>query len=167
VRLKNGEKLLTLEEAMDISGETPLYLDVKEAEALEPLVWTLRRRRTTDLIVASSDDRFLQQFQKRLDIPTSLQLESPEIGGAKRARELGATFVHPCWENFGDPLKLLLKGFLHNFTNAGLKIILWHEENPKALLKARGLGNALYGITTDRPDLAKSILRGGGHGTPP
>lgn len=160
VRLRNGEPLLTLEEAMDRSAGTPLYLDIKDGEALEPLVLALRHR-SGDVIVSSKDTGFLRGFhRKEPRFPTSLQLKEPIPEAEELAFEVGATFVHPCWEKLRDPLEIL-KGHLHAFREGGLQVILWHEEDPEALERMRALGDSIYGITTERPDLARRILKSG------
>ncbi|MGY4706531.1 glycerophosphodiester phosphodiesterase [Candidatus Bipolaricaulota sp. J31] len=159
VRLKNGEPLLTLEEAMDCSAGIPLYLDIKDEESLEPLVWTLQRT-NREVVVSSKDMEFLKNFRRKEPRhPISLQLREPVPEATDLALEVEVTFVHPCWEKLEDPLGTLLKGHLHSFRTSGLQVILWHEEDPEMLKKVRSLGDSIYGITTARPDLARRVLK--------
>ncbi len=169
IHLRNGEPILTLEEALSLSHalSLPLYLDIKDGEeALEPVIWVLGRFRCAGEIVASGNPALLESFHRRnRHIPTSLLVSSTDPEAVEVARGIGAHFIHPCWEREKNPVGLLRRGFLEVSSRAGLGIVLWHEERPRQLRHIGRLGERIYGVTTNAPDLAERILKGH-HGTP-
>jgi len=166
-RLKNGEELLTFQDALSITADIPLYLDVKAEEALEPLVWTLRRHPNVEVIVSSKSDSFLRAFHKKQPaLPLSLQLKEPDPHAVERALSVKATLIHPCWENDPDPVGVLKKS-LEDFRRAGLGVVVWREDDPHRLREVKALGDPIRGVTTSRPDIARSILKEGLHGAFP
>jgi glycerophosphoryl diester phosphodiesterase len=159
VRLRNGEPILTIAEAIDLlRGRCPVYIDLKDERAIEPLVLALKRARAEGAIVGASRPdplRLLHRLAPK--IPTSLLVHETGEGVVDAAKAAGARFVHPCWERCPDPTTLLTPELFTRARAAGLQVILWHEERPEELAKIARLGN-VFGVCTNAPDLARRIL---------
>lgn len=156
VRLKNGEPLLLLEEALDlVQGRIPVYLDVKDRAAVQGVGKLLAGHE--EVIVGSSDPTSLRWVRDQLPgVSTSLlvkELDDP-VGKAERA---GANYVHLCWERELDPVPKVSAALVAKAEEAGIGVILWHEEREAVLMRIRGLPG-VYGVCTNLPDRARRIL---------
>ena len=75
------------------------------------------------------------------------------------ALAVGATYAHLCWERRGpNPAELLTVGLLGRLRQAGLGIILWHEERPDVIASLRGL--PVDGVCGNRPELLRPLKSG-------
>ena len=156
VRLKNGEPLLPLEEALDLlGGRVQVYLDVKDPRVAPRVAGQVQN--LDGVIVGSTEPDTLSQVKAQVPkAATSLlvrELDDP-VGKAVRA---GADYVHLCWERLSDPVARVSTTLIQEAKAAGLGVILWHEERP-SVLKRIGRLSGVYGVCTDVPDRARRIL---------
>jgi len=156
VRLKNGEPLLPLEEALDLlRGRVQVYLDVKDPRAAPGVSGQVQK--LDGVIVGSTEPDTLSQVKARVPkVATSLlvrELDDP-VGKAVRA---GADYVHLCWERLADPVARVNTTLIEEAKAAGLGVILWHEEREHMLKQIRRLSE-IYGVCTNVPDRARRIL---------
>ena len=73
------------------------------------------------------------------------------VDAVQLARSIKASYVHPCWERYDHPSDLLTPEWIARVRQAGLGIILWHEERPSEIAALRQLG--VDGICSDAPEL--------------
>ncbi|HAF70326.1 MAG: Putative glycerophosphoryl diester phosphodiesterase [Acetothermia bacterium 64_32] len=156
VRLKNGEPLLSLEEALDLlQGKVQVYLDVKDPRAVPGVARQVRE--LDGVIVGSTEPGTLSQVKARVPkAATSLLvrgLDDP-VGKAVRA---GAGYVHLCWDSLSDPVAQVNATLVRQAQEAGVGVILWHEEQA-SVLKRIGRLSGVHGVCTDLPDLARRLL---------
>lgn len=155
VRLRNGEPLLLLEEAMDLlRGRTQVYLEVKDPAAAPGVARAVRGQE--GVIVGSSDPATASLIARESGVSTSLlvrELSAP----IPRAQEAGVDYLHLCWEHLPDPVSRVSSSLREEARAAGLKLILWHEERP-ALLRRIGRLTGVYGVCSNRPDRARRLL---------
>jgi glycerophosphoryl diester phosphodiesterase len=82
---------------------------------------------------------------------TSVLFSSTHVDPVAQARAIRCDYVHPCWERFDEPHKLLDVQWLEAVRSAGLGVICWHEERPHVIRALQNLG--VNGICSDEPDL--------------
>jgi len=155
-RLKNGEPLLPLEEALDLlGGRVQVYLDVKDPRAAPRVAGQVQN--LDGVIVGSTEPDTLSQVKAQVPkAATSLlvrELDDP-VGKAVRA---GADYVHLCWERLSDPVARVSTTLIQEAKAAGLGVILWHEEREHMLKQIRRLSE-IYGVCTNVPDRVRRIL---------
>lgn len=177
-RLTNGEPIPTFEDVYEGSiGQGNLYIELKGEHTEEPLVAFLKDRKKfpatekialDQIIVGSSDPARLKKI-KAFDarIQTSLMFNrekgtylcltprSDEI--ISLTLEVGADFVHVCWEKCLNPAQLLTPHFIELAVEKGLDVVIWHEERDEELKEIMEI-NDLFGICTDTPDKVRNYL---------
>jgi len=161
IRLKNGEPILPLAEAVAmLEGKCPLYLDLKERRAVEPTIKVIRDVRAEDVIIGASSPEILKSIHLLAPkVPTSLLVRTLGKEAIEAAQNAKATFIHLCWEKYPNPVSLLTSELFNRVRAAGLKIILWHEERAEVLMEIARLRD-VFGVCTNAPDLARRILLG-------
>ncbi|MGC9468468.1 MAG: glycerophosphodiester phosphodiesterase [Anaerolineae bacterium] len=164
-----GERIPTLEEVIDlVRGRAQLYIELKGQHTPEPVVEILHRMDFADQVIVGSFDPWLPQKVKFLDpaVRTSVLVgrehHSPDEEGrpayVEYALAVDADYVHPCWERASaTPHVLLTPSLLDTIRDAGLGIVLWHEERPEELRELVQLD--VDGICTNTPDVLAEILR--------
>ena len=161
IRLVNageGERIPTLEEAIQTCRELLLgmYIELKTGEAIETVVQAFQKY---DLyqwaLVGSFRPDWVAALKHRAPgIRTSILFHSPHIDPVSLARAVGADFVHPCWENAASqPHTLLTNQWMQRVRDAGLGVILWHEERPEEIAALRRMG--VDGICSNAPELLR------------
>ncbi len=137
----------------------PLLLEVKDASLLDTLAARLRNLDPSLVTVASFHGPFLRDFASACPgVPTFLMLGTvlePDdmVELAHRYRTGG---IHPCWEaRDPKPHRLLSQAAAARVRNAGLRLILWHEERPEELNALLRL--APDAICTNDPGLLKRL----------
>jgi glycerophosphoryl diester phosphodiesterase len=150
-----GAGVPTLDEVLERcrAQRLGLYLELKEAAAIEPAIICLRRQQFSEVIVGSFRPDWLAELKAHVpELPTSVLFGSPAIDAPALAAATGAEYVHPCWEQRGPrPDQLLTAGWVERARAAGLGIICWHEERPEVIAGLRRCG--VDGICSDRPEL--------------
>lgn len=136
-----------------------LLLEVKEAQIIDKLTDSLKSRNPGLITIGSFHAPFLQAFKAaRLEFVTSLMLgtvfDLDEMVLCSRHYQCDA--VHPCWESHAPyPHRLLSVEAITHLHEAGLKVILWHEEREDELRCLLDLG--VDGICTNNPERLKYL----------
>jgi len=159
VRLRNGEPLLTLEEALDLlRGRIAVYVDIKDPRAADGVANSLKGLED-GTIVGSTDPGVLRRVRQAAPkLATSLLIREVDDRAALSATAQDVQFVHACWEHYRDPLQYVTPTFLRRAQEAGLGVILWHEERKRVLKHIAGV-RQIYGVCTNTPDRACRILK--------
>jgi glycerophosphoryl diester phosphodiesterase len=159
IRLKNGEPILSLVEALAIlKGRCPLYIDLKEERAVKSTIKVLHEANFKEVIIGATSSEILKSVQLAAPgVPTSLMVYALGEEGIEIAQKARASFIHLCWERYPNPTSLLTFKLLRRIAAAGLKTILWHEERPEELEKIAQFKD-IFGVCTNAPDLARRIL---------
>ena len=155
VDLGDGERVPALEEVLDLCQEEQLgaYIELKDGACVEAVAQAIRDRDMTGgCIVGSFRPDWLVELTRLFpEVRTSVLFGSIHVEAVALAQSVGARYVHPCWERFPHPSKLLTPQWLANVRSAGLGIICWHEERPQEIAALRELG--VDGICSDAPEL--------------
>lgn len=151
-----GERIPTLEEAIQTCREAGvgLYLEIKEGEAVSPLVDLVRSHGLEHgVIVNSFHPHWLAGVKRELPrIPTSVLFGAVNVDPVELAQMARADYVHPCWEKRApQPYRLLSPEWIQRVRAANLGIITWHEERPEEIAALRRLG--VDGICSAQPEL--------------
>jgi glycerophosphoryl diester phosphodiesterase len=159
-----GEHLPSLLEVINlVRGRARLYVELKGLFTPEPLVRLLRAEGFCRDVIAGSFLPWLPQKVKWLapEIHTSLLFRDADPRRMIAwAQSISADFVHPCWEGQApEPHRLLTPDVIRAIREAGLGIVLWHEERPEELRQLARLD--VDGICTNTPDVLHRILHQG------
>jgi len=136
-----------------------LLLDVKDAQILDKLVISLKNRDLELITIGSFHAPFLKALKAALpEFETSLMLgtvfDLDEMVSLPLRYQCDA--VHPCWESRAPfPHRLLSRETISLLHEAGLKVIVWHEEREEELRRLLDLG--VDGICTNDPELLKNL----------
>ncbi|RME41977.1 MAG: hypothetical protein D6791_18905 [Chloroflexi bacterium] len=152
----NGERIPTLEEVIECCMEIQLgmYIELKAGDAIAPVVEAIQKYRLQDWAIVNSFRPDWLAWVKAMDgsISTSVLFGAPQVDAIKLAQAVGASYVHPCWENVtANPHKLLTAEWVERVHDAGLGIITWHEERPEEVAALRQLG--VDGICSNSPEI--------------
>jgi glycerophosphoryl diester phosphodiesterase len=136
-----------------------LLLEVKDAQIIDRLSKILKNRDPELYTIGSFNAPFLKAFKAvRPEFATSLMLgtvfdPNEMVFLAKRYH---CEVVHPCWESRAPyPHSLLSRETIIRIYEAGLKVILWHEEREDELEHLLNLG--VDGICTNEPKRLKRM----------
>ncbi len=169
VDVGQGERIPTLEEVIDhVRDRAELYIELKGQRTPEPVVRTLHALDFSDAAIVGSFYPWLPQKAKFLapTLRTSVLIGREHVPSddARRpafvewALAVEADYVHLCWERASPtPHSLLTPGLLAAIREAGLGIVLWHEERPDELRALVELD--VDGICTNMPDVLTAILQ--------
>lgn len=151
-----GEQIPTLEEAIECckAERLGMYLELKAGAVVRPVVEAIQRHYLFDWVVVGSFRPDWLAAVRYLEprIATSILFNVPTLDAVKLAQAIGADYVHPCWESLvSEPHTLLTVEWVREVRQAGLGIILWHEERPSEIAALRRLG--VDGICSDAPEL--------------
>ncbi len=150
-----GAALATLDEIIVRCRQQRLglYLELKAAAAITPMLESLRQHDFDEVIVGSFRPDWLADLKHAApELPTSVLFSSPAIDACALAAAAHADYVHPCWEwRDTRPDTLLTEDWVAHVRAAGLGIISWHEERPAVIAGLRQRG--IDGICSDRPEL--------------
>ncbi|MEA3334262.1 MAG: glycerophosphodiester phosphodiesterase family protein [Chloroflexota bacterium] len=152
----NGETIPTLEEAIGCCMEERLipYIELEAGAAIQPVVEAIQRYELHHWAIVGSFRADWVAAVKFFDstIATSILFDAPSVDPVKLAQAVGADYVHPCWESLvPEPHRLLTPEWIARVRQAGLGILLWHEERPTEIAQLRRLG--VDGICSDAPEL--------------
>jgi glycerophosphoryl diester phosphodiesterase len=156
VKGAGGEPIPMLDEAIECCAAEGLgmYIELKAGAAVRPVAEMLHRHQARECAVVGSFRPDWVAGVKLLDphIATSVLFSAPNVDAVKLAQAIGADYVHPCWESLvPQPHKLLTPEWIARVRQAGLGIILWHEERPEEIAALRRLG--VDGICSNAPEL--------------
>jgi len=139
-----------------------LLLEVKDAQLLDRLANSLKNRDPDLITIGSFHAPFLKAFKAvrpelvmSLMLGTVFSLEEMVL----LSRRYQCDVVHPCWESRAPyPHSLLSREAITRIHEAGLKVILWHEEREDELEHLLNLG--VDGICTNEPERLKRMRDG-------
>ncbi len=152
LRLSDGQKILTLDEALDlIAGRAQVNIDIKKRGIAPALVAALNNHlskphwETRHFIISSFFHRELRLIKKlNADLKIGLLYYRNLRNIAKKAKKMSAYSVHL-------NKRYLRKKTIENLRSYGIKIFIWTINSPNEISQARELG--VDGIMTDFPDL--------------
>ena len=152
------EPLLTLEQVIEACRDLQLgiYLDVKDADDEAAALEVIALFEKYGMLQATVFGSFRADWMAALkelcpQAMTSILFGAQHLDPVMLARSLRADFVHPCWERFDRPQDLLTPEWLAAAREAGLGVMIWHEERPEVIRDLHQLG--IYGICSDEPQL--------------
>jgi len=158
----HGEHIPTLPDVIDlVRGRQGLYIELKAEGTPQPTVDLLRANAMTaahQAIVGSFQAELVRET-KELAPELSVSLLVGPVYPAHElialARAARADYVHLCWETRAPhPHQLLTPELLRALREAGLGIVLWHEERDDELSVLRTLD--VDAICTNTPDKLKT-----------
>jgi len=136
-----------------------LLLEVKDAQIIDKLTDSLENCDPELITIGSFHAPFLKAFKAvSPEFVTSLML-----GTVFNINEMillshryQCDVVHPCWESRAPyPHSLLSREGISRLQEAGLKVIVWHEEREDELRRLLDLG--VDGICTNDPERLKNL----------
>jgi glycerophosphoryl diester phosphodiesterase len=155
IDLGGGERVPTLSEALEVCAEAQLgaYIELKDGSTVSDMVQVLHDTGwAAHCLVGSFRPDWLAEVKALAPkIPTSVLFGSLHVDPVALAQSVSATYVHPCWERLARPSAHLTRCWLNRVREAGLGIIIWHEERPEEISALRRLG--VDGICSDAPEL--------------
>jgi len=141
-------------------GQADLYVELK-ADCCEELARQLDTYGTLDSIIVGSFNKDFMEKIKWIEprVKTSILIPYNERNQdfTRTAQQLGASYVHPCWERDEDPQRLLTDELIQEANGRGMKVIVWHEEREDQIKKL--ITKPVYGICTDDPLLFRRYSR--------
>ena len=164
ITLKNGERLLSLDHAIDLALELDagLYVEIKADSAGSKTWKRLEARRFERAVIGSFQQDVIEELRKAgCSYPLST-LVPANSDPFLAAEQTGADIIHLCWlEAQEDPQSLLTEAHLQKAESRGLSIVTWHEERRSVLDALERL--PIFGICSDRPETIKPYRRNSAH----
>lgn len=149
-----GEKIPTLQEAMDcVKGRCKLYIELKGEGTEKPVVDLARKNdMQRDVLIGSFDSEKVRRTKELApELTTSVLTGEIDIDFVALAREARADCIHFCWERHPSPHTLLTDALMKTCAQAGLKVMIWHEERPAEIREI--VKRNIYGICSNFPEL--------------
>lgn len=149
-----GERVPTLQEALDVAGEAGgLYIELKGEGTAAVVVDLVRRNGFADRAIVGSFDPQKVRAVKALapEVETALLLGRDRRVWAPLCREAGVDYAHFCWEGAPQPHRLLDAALFETARQYGLKVVVWHEERPEEIREIVRL--PIAAICSNQPDL--------------
>lgn len=153
-----GERIPTLQDVIDlVRGKNGLYIELKAEGTPSATVDLLRANqftRPSQVIVGSFQPALVRETKARApELSVSLLVGPVYPAGEliERARAAHADYIHLCWESRAPrPHQLLTPDLIRALREAGLGIVLWHEEREDELRVLKTLD--VDAICTNTPD---------------
>ncbi len=152
-----GERILTLEETLDVLRAVRVIIEIKNGpvyyEGIAARVARVVRRSAHKAITVSSFDHPVLREIRRLapDMETAALFMGRLIDPLRLAREAGVSVLHPYWMWITPDLV----GTAHA---AGLRVEAWTVDEPEHQAHVVSLG--VDGIITNQPVRLRSLLTG-------
>lgn len=149
-----GERIPTLQEAIDcVNGRCQLYIELKGEGTEKPVIELVRKNdMSREVIIASFDSEKVRRSKKLApDWIGSVLTSEMEIDFVALARKAHADCIHFCWERHPSPHTLLTDDLMRTCRDAGLKVMIWHEERPEEIREI--VKRDIYGIASNLPEL--------------
>ena len=156
IDLGGGERIPTFTEVISCCRQerVELYVELKDSRSIPQTVALLATYYMSgDVIIGSFRPDWLAEVRAlNPHIATSVLFSSLYIDPVALAQAVGASYVHPCWENHSSrPDQFLSTAWVARVRAAGLGIVCWHEERPEVITALRQLG--VDAICSDLPEL--------------
>ncbi|MBM3214586.1 glycerophosphodiester phosphodiesterase [Candidatus Poribacteria bacterium] len=149
-----GEPIPTLAEVIDgFAREAVLCIELKGEGSAIPTADLVRGKRCVDRVILCSFDaaKVRRVKEHAPEIETSVLTGSWEEDFLLLAREAKADCIHFCWERHPQPHTLLTDDVMRRAHEAGLEVVLWHEERPDEIREL--IRKPIYGICSNNPEL--------------
>lgn len=140
-----------LDDVLKLAGkhDTGIYADIKDNDALLPVMEALKTHNITRAILGAFDPNAAEILaQANCHYPRSALVP---IWAEPFKHAEGADVIHLCWEHMERPQDLLDEAFFKRTEETGQLVVLWHEEDPVRMADLRPL--PVLGICSDRPEL--------------
>ncbi len=148
------EKIPTLQETIDcVKGRCLLWIELKGEKTEQPVIDLIRKNGLEhDVIIGSIDLNKIRRLKQLApEIITSILTGEKDIDFVKLAQEAQADCILFCWEQHPYPHTMLTDKLMKTCEDAGLKVVIWHEERPDEIREIVKLN--IYGIFSNLPDL--------------
>ncbi len=149
-----GERIPTFQEALDcVKGRCRLYIELKGEGTEKPVVDLVRKNgMERDVVISSFDpEKVRRSMELAPEILGSVLTKKRDIDFVELAQNAKADCIHFCWERHPSPHTLLTDELMKTCRDAGLKVVIWHEERPEEIREI--VKRDIYGICTNLPDL--------------
>jgi glycerophosphoryl diester phosphodiesterase len=165
IRLSNGGRLLSLEEALIVFGTAFFNIDLKESAAVGPVCDVIRKVKAQNrVLLASFSQVRVEKAMKLLKGRSVASAGSSRVVALKLLSALGLPITGlakglvavqvPVRQN---GLRFDTKQFIRAMHKVGLEVHFWTINDPAEMKRLVALG--ADGIVTDRTDLAVAALR--------
>jgi glycerophosphoryl diester phosphodiesterase len=155
IDLGEGERIPTFAQAIDMcqSEQLGAYIELKDSGAIPGVLATLREKGFVGhCIIGSFRPDWLAEVKAAMPgVATSVLFSALSVDPIKLAQAVGANYVHPCWERFPTPSRLLTPEWMARVRGTDLGIVCWHEERPEEIAALSRIG--VDGICSDAPEL--------------
>ena len=154
IKLKKGERILDLQECLELTKKIPLNLELKVQGIEKEVIKEIRKSKRKNILISSSKLEVLKQCKKSdPTIPTAAVLNYSQVKALKfmnKAKELGVEAIHPinrrAKQSLIDQAKML-----------GLSI------RPFTINKKRRMHSLLErgcdALFTDKPQVLKQVVK--------
>ncbi|MBT3267326.1 glycerophosphodiester phosphodiesterase [Candidatus Poribacteria bacterium] len=149
-----GEKIPLLEEVIDeFAGRCLLLIELKGVGSEIPTGDMIRAKHVvSSVIVSSFDPAKLATLKAHApEIETGVLTGRWDIDFVELAEEANADCIQFGWERHAAPHTLLTDDVFRRAREAGLEVMLWHEERPEVIRELEGL--PIYGVCGNAPEL--------------
>ena len=149
-----GEQIPLLEEVIDeFAGRCLLLIELKGLGSETPTGDMIRAKdAVASVIVSSFDPAKLATLKTHApEIETAALTGRWDIDFVALAEEAKADCIQFGWERHEAPHTLLTDDVFGRAREAGLKVLLWHEERPEVIRELEGL--PIYGVCGNAPEL--------------
>jgi len=149
-----GERIPTLKEAMDcVKGRCQLYIELKGEGTEAPVVELVRKNDMQwNVIIGSFDAANARKAKTHApEMMTSVLTGRTDLDFVAFAEEARADCIHFCWERHPSPHTLLTDALMQTCADAGLKVLIWHEERTEEIREI--IKRNIYGICSNFPEL--------------
>ncbi|MBZ0304005.1 MAG: glycerophosphodiester phosphodiesterase, partial [Anaerolineae bacterium] len=155
------EPLVTMEKLFETcrSLSMGVYLDIKQI-GLDTVPMLIEIVKRADMWGGTIFGSFRADWLAEIkacdpEAATSVLFSSIHVDPVAQARAIGCDYVHPCWERFDEPDKLLTESWLAGVHEANLGVVCWHEERPTVIHALQALG--VNAICSDEPELLMPV----------
>ncbi len=154
IHLLGGGTIPSFADVVTIALEVDagLYVEIKGEGAGFAAWQEMKKQKFSYAILGSFEKEYVQELRDAdCEFPLSILIPKGHDPFAL-ALATGAKIIHPCWENASSsPQELITPELLIRVQEAGLEMVLWHEERPAVLEKILQL--PVLGICSNQPEL--------------
>lgn len=171
LRVSGAEPIPTLTEALEAFPDARFTVDLKDRDAIEPLVRVLRHRDFGERVcIAGAWDGWLATVRQQVPgVATALGWRSltAVVGSARAGMAPARRFATAEYAHV--PLRLgrfpvFVERLVEGARRIGVRVVVWTVDEPAQMVRLLDAGVA--GIITDRPDLLREVLVSRGQWTP-
>ena len=149
-----GERVPTLEDVIDtFAARCLLLIELKGEGTSVPTADMIRAKGVVDRVIVSSFDpaKIAALKAHAPEIETAVLTGRWDIDWVALAKEANADCIQFGWERHPEPHRLLTEDVFRRAEEAGLYMLLWHEERPSVIAELNKL--PIYGVCGNSPEL--------------